>query len=133
MSSDGRYVTFASSATNLVAGDANSKTDVFVRDLQTGSTTLVSVNTSGAQADGGGNNPDISGDGRYVVFLSASGNLDPRADETANKELVYVHDRQIGQTTLASVSSDGGDPDSRSIRPADHFQGWAIRGVLFLR
>jgi len=107
LSGDGRYVTFSSGATNLVAGDNNGKVDVFVRDLQTGSTTLISLSTTGAQADGGGNSPDISGDGRYVVFLSASGNLDPRADETANKELVYVHDRQIGQTTLASVSSDG--------------------------
>lgn len=107
LSSDGRYVTFASGATNLVAGDANGKTDVFVRDLQTGSTTLVSISTSGAQADGGGNNPDISGDGRYVVFMSNSGNLDPRADEY-RKELVYVHDRQVGQTTLATVFSDGG-------------------------
>ena len=108
LSGDGRYVTFASGATNLVAGDTNGKGDVFVRDLQTGTTTLVSVNSRGEQADGGGNSPDISGDGRYVVFLSASGNLDPRADDYRNTSLVYVHDRQVGQTTLASVYSDGG-------------------------
>jgi len=107
ISDDGRYVAFASAATNLVMGDTNGKRDIFVHDLQTGGTTLVSVNTSGAQADGGGNSPSISGDGRYVVFLSASGNLDPRADEYRYDELVYVHDRQTGQTTLASVSSDG--------------------------
>ena len=108
LSGDGRYVTFASGATNLVAGDVNlSRSNVFVRDLQAGSTTRVSVNTSGAQADGGGTSPDISGDGRYVVFMSASGNLDPRADEYRYDELVYVHDHQTGQTTLASVYSDG--------------------------
>jgi Tol biopolymer transport system component len=107
ISEDGRYVAFSSGATNLIAGDTNGKKDIFVYDLQTGGITLVSVNTSGEQADGGGGSPAISGDGRYVVFLSDSGNLDPRADEYRGKELVYVHDRQIGQTTLASVSSEG--------------------------
>jgi Tol biopolymer transport system component len=107
LSGGGRYITFISGATNLITGDTNGKADVFVRDLQTGSTTRVSVNTSGSQADGGGTSPDISGDGRYVVFMSASGNLDPRADEYRYSELVYVHDRQTGQTTLASVYSDG--------------------------
>ena len=80
ISDDGRYVTFSSGATNLVAGDTNGTRDIFVYDLQTGATTLVSVNTSGEQADGGGNSPAISGDGRYVVFLSNSGNLSPEAD-----------------------------------------------------
>ncbi len=108
ISADGRYVTFSSAATNLVTGDTNGKADIFVYDLQMGSTTRVSVNTSGSEADRGGGDPAISGDGRYVVFLSNSGNLDPRADETALKDLVYVHDRQIGQTTLASVYSEGG-------------------------
>jgi Tol biopolymer transport system component len=107
ISADGRFVTFSSAATNLVAGDTNGKADIFVYDLQAGSTTRVSVNSSGAQADGGGADPAISGDGRYVVFLSDSGNLDARADEYRGKDLVYVHDRQIGQTTLASVASDG--------------------------
>ncbi len=108
ISDDGRYVAFSSGGTNLVAGDTNGKADIFVYDLQTGGITRVSVNTSGEQADGGGGSPAISGDGRYVVFLSDSGNLDPRADEYRGKDLVYVHDRQIGQTTLASVYSEGG-------------------------
>jgi hypothetical protein len=107
LSGDGRYVTFASGATNLVAGDTNGKADVFVRDLQTGTTTRVSVNSRGEQADGGGNSPDISGDGRYVVFLSASHNLDPREEDTSGKDLVYVHDRQGGQTVLAAVYAEG--------------------------
>ena len=106
ISSSGRYVTFSSSATNLVAGDTNSKSDVFVHDLQTGSTTRVSMNSSGEQADEGSGSPDISGDGRYVVFLSNSNNLAPMTDES-KKPLVYVHDRQNGQTTLASVYSHG--------------------------
>jgi hypothetical protein len=107
ISADGRYVAFSSSATNLVTGDTNGTRDIFVYDLQTGSTTRVSVNSRGEQADGGSSEPSISGDGRYVAFLSASGNLDPRADYYTSKEIVYVHDRQIGQTTLASVYSEG--------------------------
>ena len=86
-------------------GIRTAKRNVFVHDLQTGATTLVSVNSSGEQADGGGGSPDISGDGRYVVFLSDSNNLYPGADEY--KALVYVHDRQNGQTTLASVYTEG--------------------------
>jgi hypothetical protein len=105
ISGDGRYVTFSSAATNLVAGDTNGKSDVFVRDLQAGETTRVSVNSSGEQADGGGGSPDISADGRYVVFLSDSHNLAPETDDY--EALVYVHDRQVGQTTLASVYSEG--------------------------
>ncbi|MBK8417249.1 hypothetical protein [Candidatus Villigracilis saccharophilus] len=107
ISDDGRYVAFSSGAMNMVAGDTNGKRDIFVYDLQTGSTTCVSINTGGEQADGGGSSPSISGDGRYVVFLSDSGNLDPRANDYRGKNLVYIHDHQIGQTTLASVASDG--------------------------
>ena len=107
LSGDGRYIAFVSSATNLVAEDTNGKADVFVHDLQVGTTTRVSVNSSGAEAIGGGYNPDISGDGRYVVFLSKSRNLDPRATDFGGYPLAYVRDLQVGQTTLASVSSSG--------------------------
>lgn len=107
ISADGTIVVFVSTATNLDGNDTNNKKDAFARNRLNGATTRISVNSSGVQADGGGSSPRVSGDGRYVVFLSASGNLDPRADEYISKELVYVHDRQIGQTTLASVYSEG--------------------------
>jgi Tol biopolymer transport system component len=70
ISADGRFVTFISGATNLVAGDANGASDVFRRDLQTGTTALVSVNSSGISL--GTNNSTLavcSQDGRYVAFL----------------------------------------------------------------
>ena len=108
ISANGQFVVFISNANNLVNGDANNKPDVFVRDRLSNTTTRVSVNTSGEQADGGGGSPAISGDGRFVVFLSDSGNLAPGVNDYRGKQLVYVHDRQIGQTTLASVYSDGG-------------------------
>ncbi|MGB7875050.1 MAG: hypothetical protein WBL25_11755, partial [Anaerolineales bacterium] len=105
ISDDGRYIVFSSAGSNLVAGDTNGKTDVFVHDRQTGATTLTSVNSSGAQADGGGSSPSISGDGRYVVFLSDSNNLASGTEDFG--KLVYVRDRQTGQTTPVSVYSDG--------------------------
>jgi hypothetical protein len=105
ISDDGNYIVFSSGATNLVTGDTNSKTDVFVHDRQTGATTLASVNSSGVQADGGGSSPSISGNGRYVVFLSDSNNLAAGTEDF--EKLVYVRDRQAGQTTLASVYTDG--------------------------
>ncbi len=107
ISSDASVVAFTSNATNLDGNDTNNKPDIFVRNRMNGSTTRASINSSGSEADGGGGSSAISGNGRYVVFLSDSGNLDPRADEYRGKQLVYVHDRQTGQTVLASVYSDG--------------------------
>ncbi len=107
ISSDASVVAFTSNATNMDGNDTNNKPDIFARNRMNGFTTRVSVNSSGFGADGGGSHSAISGDGRYVVFLSDSGNLDPRANDYRGKQLVYVHDRQIGQTTLASVYSDG--------------------------
>ncbi len=106
ISANGQFVTFTSNANNLISGDTNNKADVFARDRATGATTRVSINSSGEQADKGGDSPAISGDGRFVVFLSDANNLAPGV-EIVGKKLVYVHDRQISQTTLASVFSDG--------------------------
>jgi WD40-like Beta Propeller Repeat len=77
ISADGRYVAFDSEATNLVKGDTNNTADVFVRDRLTGTTERVSVASDGAQANAGGTEPGISGDGRFVAFVSVSDNLVP--------------------------------------------------------
>jgi hypothetical protein len=105
ISADGRYVAFASGATNLVAGDTNAKSDIFVRDRQAGATTRVSVNSSGVEADKGAYDASISGNGRFVSFTSASNNL--QSQDPMGFEYVYVHDRQTGTTALASIFSDG--------------------------
>ena len=104
LSGDGRYVVFDGPASNLVAGDANNKGDVFVRDLQTGQTSLVSVSSAGVQADQGANTADISDDGRYVAFSSWSTNL--VSGDGNNTGDVFVHDRETGETTRISVGSD---------------------------
>jgi archaellum component FlaF (FlaF/FlaG flagellin family) len=75
LSADGRYVAFASEASNLVPGDTNGYVDVFVRDRAKGTTTRVSVASNGAQGNGFSSAPSISADGRYVTFASYAPNL----------------------------------------------------------
>ena len=98
-----RYVAFESSAMHLVSGDTNRVTDVFVYDRQTKQTARVSVSSTGAQANGGSFAPEVSRDGRFVVFESLATNLVP--DDTNRQRDVFVHDRQTGQTTRVSVDS----------------------------
>ena len=105
ISADGRYVAFASLATNLVAEDTNQNWDIFVHDRDTGETTRVSVASDGAQANAGSFGVGISGQGRYVTFGSNANNLTD--GDTNNAQDVFVHDRQTGQTRLVSVASDG--------------------------
>jgi Tol biopolymer transport system component len=75
LSADGRYIAFASAASNLVNGDTNAVADIFVRDRQTGETTRVSVNATGVEGNDGSGGPVLSADGRYVAFLSYASNL----------------------------------------------------------
>ena len=100
LSHDGRFVAFESTADNLVPGDTNGVSDIFVRDHQTHTTTLVSVSAAGGVADGSSTSASISGDGRYVAFDSTARNLvdgdvDARSD-------VFVRDLQTGTTTRLS-------------------------------
>lgn len=115
ISADGRYVAFTSYASNLVNGDTNGYPDVFVYDWQTGQTTRVSVSSNGTQGNWTSNDPSISSDGRYVIFGSVARNL--VSGDTNNYWDVFVYDRQTGQTTRVSVSSNGiqGNGDSYSI------------------
>ena len=107
ISADGRFVAFSSSATNLVSGDSNAKPDIFVRDRQTGETRRVSVNSSGVEADRATYEAAISGDGRFVTFSTEATNLLPSGEEPYGYPHVYIHDRQTGATTLASIEVDG--------------------------
>ena len=106
LSTNGRFVAFDSQSTNLVPADTNLDTrDIFVHDRQTGQTTLVSVSSTGEQANGYSYSPQLSADGRIVAFISWADNLVP--GDTNGKEDVFVHDRQTGQTTRVNVSSTG--------------------------
>jgi Tol biopolymer transport system component len=72
---DGRWVAFSSAATNLVPGDTNEATDVFLRHIPTGSTNLLSVSATGEQGNGASNAPVLSADAGFVAFQSAAENL----------------------------------------------------------
>ncbi len=103
ISGNGRFVAFASLASNLVPDDTNGLSDVFVKDHATGAIERVSVSSSGLQANGASQVPEISFDGRYVVFLSNATNL---ANVGNNANRIYRHDRQTGETRLVVTSSD---------------------------
>ena len=104
ISADGRLVAFQSTATNLIAVDANGQQqDIFVRDLQTGTTELVSVSSGGVQGNALSLNPAISADGRYVAFYSGATNL---VSPATSGWQVFVRDRQAGTTEIVSVNSN---------------------------
>lgn len=105
LSTDGRFVGFDSEATNLVPGDTNGVSDVFVHDQSTGRTERVSVASDGTPGNGGSFQPKISGDGRFVVFKSDATNLVP--GDTNGVTDVFVRDRSRHRTVRVSVSSNG--------------------------
>lgn len=105
ISADGRFISFYSDATNLVAGDSNGTSDTFVHDRKTGETTRVSVDSAGNQGNDLSEHPSISADGRFVVFQSQATNL--VAGDTNDMEDIFVHDRLTGETTRVSVDSVG--------------------------
>ena len=106
ISDDGRFVAFWSLSTDLVATDSNATADVFLRDLQLGTTQLVSFNSAGTDsADNFSIDPDISADGRFVSFQSAAENLATGDSNTALD--IYVRDMQSGVTQLVSATPGG--------------------------
>ena len=111
VSADGRYVVFVSRASNLVPNDTNQALDVFVRDRLTQRTERVSVG-NGHQANGRSFNPDITDDGRYVVFSSVASNL--VRHDTNRTEDVFVRDRRLDRTSRVSVSGHGAQGNSFS-------------------
>jgi Tol biopolymer transport system component len=127
ISGDGHYVAFESNANNLVEGDTNSSFDIFVHDRVTGDTTRVSVASDGTQGNSYSHNPSISADGRYVAFISLATNL--VAGDTNSSNDVFVHDRVTGETTRASVASEGTQGNWKSVSPSISANG---RFVAFI-
>jgi Tol biopolymer transport system component len=117
MTPDGRYIAFASAASDLVPGDTNLLPDVFVRDRKTGRTAMASVPTVGSvvkigigppECDGS-DSPAISDDGRYVAFESCDINLIGVGKDTNAGNDIFVHDMKTGTTVRASVTSTGAE------------------------
>ncbi len=123
ISADGRFVAFNSSASNLLPGDTNNSPDVFLRDLLTGRTTLVSVGRNG-QANQGAHQPEISADGRHVAFASGSTNL--VAGDTNGTGDVFVRDLDADHTERVSLTVDGRQSDHSSSDPAISANGLVV-------
>ena len=121
ISDDGVVAAFSSDAANLVAGDTNGATDVFVRDRASGVTLRVSVSSSGAQANGASREPHVSGDGRFVAFTSAATNL--VTGDTGGRIDVFLHELATGTTTRLSRSAAGVQANGDCFDPAVSFDG----------
>lgn len=115
ISGDGRFIAWVASTGAI--GAAN-EYQVWVLDRVTGGQAIASTGSFGARADRDAGQPALSGDGRWLAFVSRAGNLDaasPTGDETAD---VYLKDRVTGATTVASVTPLGAAGTGESSRPA---------------
>jgi hypothetical protein len=141
ISTDGRFVSFQSTADNLVAGDANGVSDVFVVDRDVGNDGTfdepgdmaierVSLDSNGAEGEGDSLNSALSGDGRFVIFDSDACNLIPgncnSSGDTNGATDVFLHDRDTHTTRLVSISSAGVQGDLASFDPKISANGRVI-------
>jgi len=113
ISDNGRYVTFTSSAPNLVDDDTNEQPDIFLHDRAIGRTVRISVGPDGEQANDGSYRPQISADGRYITYQSRASNIVPN-DANGNVADVFLHDRVTNETTVIALTDDGEQPDGSS-------------------
>lgn len=100
ISADGRFVTYSNSSDLVAIGDTNGFADVYVIDLQAGTTELASVSSQGQPGNGDSLLPSISSDGRYVTFTSNATNLEPGSGPGA-----FVRDRLTGTTQWLGFGS----------------------------
>lgn len=116
ISADGRFVAFESYCPNFVPGDTNNTWDIFVHDGQAGITERVSLDSNGIQGNDRSSSTHISGDGRFVVFVSDSDNLYP--GDTDSSEDIFVRDRLLGTTEQVSVNAAGEGANAYCLFPS---------------
>ncbi len=116
ISADGRYIAFESSASDLVNGDGNEKYDIFIRDVETGKTELISSSIFGTSGNGDSRYPSISADGRFVAFYSGSSDL--VAGDTNNQIDIFLHDSLSGEMSLISIATNGSQTNADSKYPS---------------
>jgi Tol biopolymer transport system component len=109
---NGKIVVFGSYASNLVTGDTNGASDIFLRDRKAGTTTRLSVDADGNEGNGSSYDPCISANGRWVLFYSNASNLVP-GDEN-NRDDVFLLDRKTGELRMVSLAEDGTPGDGYS-------------------
>lgn len=126
LSADGRYVAFVSYGSNLVPGDTNVTSAIFVRDRVSGQTERVNVAYDGSPGNYSSSKPVLSGDGRFVAYESLADNLVP--NDTNRATDIFVRDRWLGTTRRVSVGSNGDQATVKSIEPGISTDG---RFVVF--
>lgn len=126
ISGDGRLVAFDSVADNLIANDSNRSRDVFLRDLDAGTTSRVSVRSSGSQlpGDSGSSGVSVSRDGRFVVFGSTARGVVP--GDSNGREDIFRRDLLEGRTLIASVNVFGESANNSSYSPAVSADGLVV-------
>lgn len=124
LSADGNIVVFESSASNLVPADNNGVGDIFAYIQDTGEVQRLSLGPMQAESDDLSEHPDISADGRYVVFASWASTLDEQDTNTFGD--IYLHDRLIGKTSLVSLGLDDAPANHTSSRPTLSANGQVI-------
>jgi flagellin-like hook-associated protein FlgL len=128
VSSDGRFVVFASDASNLVAGDTNTVTDIFLKDTLTGELTRMSTDASGAQSAGGDSStPFLSPDGRFLLFYSQAANLVP--GDTNGEFDIFLKDLKNGSIVRLSTDAAGVEGADASLLPAFSSDGRYVHFV----
>ena len=117
MSDDGRYISFTSDASNLVSGDTNGVSDIFVYDRINQTTERINLASNGSQANATSGSSSLSGNGRYVVYQSDASNL--VSGDTNKVRDIFVYDRQTKNTQRVDLTTDdtqsNGDSQSASI------------------
>ena len=121
ISGDGRFVVFESTASNLVPGDNNNSSDIFLHDRETHSTTRVSLSYGGNQADRASVNPVISSDGNVVAFISEATNIILGGTNATPK--IFTYDIPSGSSELISVTTAGASPTAWSYAPSINADG----------
>ncbi|MCA9974265.1 MAG: hypothetical protein KC413_00890, partial [Anaerolineales bacterium] len=116
IAANGRFVVFDSLATNLITGTVNNWIDVFVHDTQLLTTTQVSIAADGSPGNHTSQNPDISADGRYVVYESDASDL--VAGDANGSQDIFLYDTVNDTTTLVSKDTSGGGADNASYKPS---------------
>lgn len=115
VSPDGRYVVFESSSSNLVTGDENGRTDVFLHDLSTGETRRISSGLDSTEAAGDSESARVSRDGEVVVFVSDAPNL--VSNDTNQVKDIFVWTRSLDTTQRVSLNAFGEEADRGSRQP----------------
>lgn len=124
VSADGRFVAFASGATNFDQRPTLSVSDIYLHDRFTGITSLITQTTGGGRASGGSFMPEVSGDGRWIVFQSIADNLVP--SDTNGCLDVFLYDRIHQVMSRVSVDSNGIEGNYISVAPTISHDGEII-------